>query len=174
MILISSPLLSSCAVQMSLLEQPRLSYGLIIQGGDISFVPGLEDFINGVLRNSILERYTLPGGYTLPIAPGGGHEVRLSLQPVFHKCHAAFYGINQPHSALWSPVSCTCGLLHYNFQQVVLWKTTCLKGTPQAVSALEEEEPNLQLQPEHFNIQSVLSLRERFVRQHALRGPHQQ
>ena len=85
---------------MSLLEQPRLSYGLIIQGGDISFVPGLEDFINGMLRNSVLEQYTLPGGYTLPIAPGGGHEVRLSLKPIFYKCHAAFYGINQPHLAL--------------------------------------------------------------------------
>ena len=62
---------------MSLLEQPKLSYGLIVQGGDISFLPGLEEFINGVLRKSVLEQYTLPGGFKLPIAPGGGHEVRL-------------------------------------------------------------------------------------------------
>lgn len=62
-------------MQVSLLEQPRLSYGLIIQGGDISFLPGLEEFINSVLRNSLLEQYTLPGGYTLPIAPNGGREV---------------------------------------------------------------------------------------------------
>jgi hypothetical protein len=79
LLLNSCPLSWSCAVQMSFLEQPRLSYGLIIQGGDISFVPGLEDFINGVLRKSVLEQYTLPGGYTLPIAPGGGHEVCLSI-----------------------------------------------------------------------------------------------
>lgn len=37
-------------MQVSLLEQPRLSYGLIVQGGDISFLPGLEAFINSVLR----------------------------------------------------------------------------------------------------------------------------
>ena len=62
-------------MKVSLLEQPRLSYGLIIQGGDISFLPGLETFINDILRNSVLEQYTLPGGYTLPLLPGGGREV---------------------------------------------------------------------------------------------------
>ena len=62
-------------IQVSFLEQPKLSYGMIVQGGDISFLPGLEDFINGLLRKLILEQYTLPSGYTLPIAPGGGHEV---------------------------------------------------------------------------------------------------
>ena len=63
------------AVQVSFLEQPKLSYGMIIQGGDISFLPGLEDYINGMLRNCLLEQYILPGGYTLPLAPGGGHQV---------------------------------------------------------------------------------------------------
>ena len=62
-------------MKVSLLEQPRLSYGLIIQGGDISFLPGLETFINSVLRNSILEQYTLPGGFILPLSPAGGREV---------------------------------------------------------------------------------------------------
>jgi Ca2+-dependent lipid-binding protein len=41
--------------QVSLLEQPRLSYGLIVQGGDISFLPGLEAFINSVLREQARE-----------------------------------------------------------------------------------------------------------------------
>jgi hypothetical protein len=50
-------------------------------------------------------------------------------------------------------------------------RTTCLKGTPQAGSALKGEE---QLEPEPLNIQSVLSLRESFVRQHAVTGPHRQ
>ena len=34
-----------------------------------------ETFINSVLRDSVLEQYTLPGGYTLPLLPGGGREV---------------------------------------------------------------------------------------------------
>lgn len=62
-------------MKVSLLEQPRLSYGLIIQGGDISFLPGLETFINNVLRNSVLDQYTLPDGFILPLSPGGGREV---------------------------------------------------------------------------------------------------
>ena len=69
-------------MKVSLLEQPRLSYGLIIQGGDISFLPGLETFINDILRNSVLEQYTLPGGYTLPLLPGGGREVCCLSPPI--------------------------------------------------------------------------------------------
>lgn len=38
---------------MSLLEQPQISYSLIVQGGDISFLPGLEVFINNVLREQV-------------------------------------------------------------------------------------------------------------------------
>ncbi len=57
------------------MEQPRLLYGLIIQAGDITFLPGLEVFLNSVLRNSILVQYTLPAGCVLPIAPAGGTEV---------------------------------------------------------------------------------------------------
>ncbi|CAL5226034.1 g8845 [Coccomyxa viridis] len=67
------------AIKVSFLEEAKLSYGMIIQGGDITFLPGLENFINGVLRNCILEQYTLPGGYTLPVAPGGGHEMPAGL-----------------------------------------------------------------------------------------------
>ena len=40
-------------VQVSLLEQPQISYSLIVQGGDISFLPGLEVFINNVLREQV-------------------------------------------------------------------------------------------------------------------------
>ena len=48
----TQPLLPAQAVQVSLLEQPKLSYGLIIQGGDVSFLPNFEGSINCMLRKN--------------------------------------------------------------------------------------------------------------------------
>ena len=75
----------------------------MIQGGDISFLPGLEEFVNRVLRNSVLEQYTLPGGFTLPIAPGGGHEVGSRAKQAVQRCATSC--AYHPH-ALAAAISC--------------------------------------------------------------------
>ena len=51
-----------------------------------------------MLRHSVLEQYTLPGGFTLPIAPGGGHEVGSSAK------QATFCAYHLP--ALAATISC--------------------------------------------------------------------
>lgn len=61
---------------MSLVEPPDLSYQLILQGGDITFLPGLEVFINSLLKDVLLCPYVWPDGFTVPLVPGGGREVR--------------------------------------------------------------------------------------------------
>lgn len=62
-------------LQISLVEQPHLSYSIMVQGGDISFLPGLEVFINTLLKDVVLRPYIAPQGFTLPLVPGGGREV---------------------------------------------------------------------------------------------------
>lgn len=58
------------------MEPPDLSYQLILQGGDITFLPGLEVFINSLLKDVLLRPYVWPDGFTVPLVPGGGREVR--------------------------------------------------------------------------------------------------
>lgn len=62
--------------QVALVEPPDFSYGLMIQGGDISFMPGLESWLNGFIKTAVLQPYILPDGVTVPLAPGCGREVR--------------------------------------------------------------------------------------------------
>lgn len=71
---------SCCCVQISLVDPPELSYALILQGGDITFLPGLEVFINSIIKDAVLRPFVWPDGYTIPLAPGGGREVRPQIQ----------------------------------------------------------------------------------------------
>ena len=63
--------------QVALVEPPDFSYGLVIQGGDITFLPGLESWLNSFIKNAVLNPYILPDGVTIPLAPGCGCEVRV-------------------------------------------------------------------------------------------------
>lgn len=53
--------------QVSLVSQPDFSYNLSVQGGDITFLPGLEAFINSFVRDLVLRPYVLPEGFRLAI-----------------------------------------------------------------------------------------------------------
>ncbi|BDA51337.1 Synaptotagmin-2 [Coccomyxa sp. Obi] len=66
-------------VKVSLVDPPDLSYQLILQGGDITFLPGLEVFINSLLRDVLLRPYVWPDGFTVPLVPGGGRELPAGL-----------------------------------------------------------------------------------------------
>lgn len=62
------------------MEQPTVSYGIVVQGGDISFLPGLEAFINNFLRDHVLQPYILPEGVSVPLDPSAGRaNVRIAL-----------------------------------------------------------------------------------------------
>ncbi|MCJ1425923.1 hypothetical protein MMC29_003824 [Sticta canariensis] len=67
------------ALKVSLVSQPEFSYNLSVQGGDITFLPGLEAFINSFVRETVLQPYILPEGFRLPLDAGGVLEVRLSV-----------------------------------------------------------------------------------------------
>lgn len=63
--------------QVALVEPPDFSYGLVIQGGDITFLPGLESWLNSFIKTAVLQPYILPDGVLVPLAPGCGREVRV-------------------------------------------------------------------------------------------------
>ena len=54
-------------LQVSLVSQPEFSYNLSVQGGDITFLPGLEVFINSFVRDTVLRPYVLPEGFRIPL-----------------------------------------------------------------------------------------------------------
>lgn len=58
------------AVRVSFVEQPHFNYALTVYGGDISFLPGLEVFINSFIRDIGLKPFVLPEGLTVPLTPG--------------------------------------------------------------------------------------------------------
>ena len=66
------------------MEPPDFSYGLVIQGGDITFLPGLESWLNGFIKNAVLQPYILPDGVLVPLAPGCGREVCFWTLVAFH------------------------------------------------------------------------------------------
>eukprot|EP00884_Botryococcus_braunii_P002166 jgi/Botrbrau1/11950/Bobra.341_1s0015.1 len=47
----------------------KLDGSRTVQGGDISFVPGLEVFINGFVNDYVLQPFVLPEGVTVPLDP---------------------------------------------------------------------------------------------------------
>ena len=51
------------------MEPPEFAYALKVQGGDISFLPGLEAWLNSIIKNVVLGPYILPEGITVPIDP---------------------------------------------------------------------------------------------------------
>ncbi|KAL0027376.1 hypothetical protein WJX79_006298 [Trebouxia sp. C0005] len=58
------------AVRVSFVEQPHFNYALTVYGGDISFLPGLEVFINSFIKDIGLKPFVLPEGLTVPLTPG--------------------------------------------------------------------------------------------------------
>lgn len=69
-------------MQVSLVEQPTVSYGIVVQGGDISFLPGLETFINNFLRDHVLQPYVLPEGVSVPLDPEAG-RANVRIPPLY-------------------------------------------------------------------------------------------
>lgn len=49
---------------------PQFSYNLNVYGGDVTFLPGLEVWLNSLLRDTVFQPLILPEGRTIPIAPG--------------------------------------------------------------------------------------------------------
>ena len=64
-------------LQVSLVSQPEFSYNLSVQGGDITFLPGLEAFINSFVRETVLQPYILPEGYRIPL-DGGSAQLEVA------------------------------------------------------------------------------------------------
>lgn len=64
---------------MSLVEPPDFSFKIQLQGGDITFLPGLEVWLTSFIKDALLQPYVLPEGITIPLDPNLGRvEVRSS------------------------------------------------------------------------------------------------
>lgn len=57
------------AVKVSLVEAPDFSFSVQLQGGDITFLPGLEIWLTNFIKTAVLEPYVLPEGLTVPLDP---------------------------------------------------------------------------------------------------------
>ena len=56
-----------CVVQMSLVEMPSFSFNINVYGGDITFLPGVEKWINWFIETRVLRPYVLPERLTVPV-----------------------------------------------------------------------------------------------------------
>ena len=56
-----------CVVQMSLVEMPSFSFNINVYGGDITFLPGVEKWINWFIETRVLRPYVLPERVTVPV-----------------------------------------------------------------------------------------------------------
>ena len=55
--------------QVSLVEEPDFSFSIQLQGGDITFLPGLELWLSSFIKDVLLQPYVLPEGVTIPLDP---------------------------------------------------------------------------------------------------------
>ena len=55
------------ALQISLVEMPSFSFNINVYGGDITFLPGVEKWINWFIETRVLRPYVLPERLTVPV-----------------------------------------------------------------------------------------------------------
>ena len=54
-------------VQISLVEMPSFSFNINVYGGDITFLPGVEKWINWFIETRVLRPYVLPERLMVPV-----------------------------------------------------------------------------------------------------------
>ena len=54
-------------VKISLVEMPSFSFNINVYGGDITFMPGVEKWINWFIESRVLRPYVLPERLTVPV-----------------------------------------------------------------------------------------------------------
>lgn len=54
-------------LQISLVEMPSFSFNINCYGGDITFLPGVEKWINWFIETRVLRPYVLPERLTVPV-----------------------------------------------------------------------------------------------------------
>ena len=59
----------AAAVAVSLVDPPDLGFDLTVAGGNLSLIPGLEAWLDGLVV-SALRPFILPGRFTYPLTPG--------------------------------------------------------------------------------------------------------
>ena len=58
---------SMSALQISLVEMPSFSFNINVYGGDITFLPGVEKWINWFIETRVLRPFVLPERLTVPV-----------------------------------------------------------------------------------------------------------
>ncbi len=54
-------------LQISLVEMPSFSFNINVYGGDITFLPGVEKWINWFIETRVLRPYVLPERLKVPV-----------------------------------------------------------------------------------------------------------
>ena len=63
----ASSVRSCAALQISLVEMPSFSFNINVYGGDITFLPGVEKWINWFIETRVLRPFVLPERLTVPV-----------------------------------------------------------------------------------------------------------
>lgn len=50
----------SAAAQVAFTEVPKFAFDLTVWGGDLSVLPGLETWLQGLIKDAVLRPYVLP------------------------------------------------------------------------------------------------------------------
>ncbi|KAK9838568.1 hypothetical protein WJX81_007714 [Elliptochloris bilobata] len=56
-------------IQVAFVEMPKFHFDLNVYGGDVTFLPGIEQWLRHVAREKVLRAYTLPQRYTYALDP---------------------------------------------------------------------------------------------------------
>lgn len=68
-------------IQVSLVEAPDFAFSIDLQGGDITFLPGLEIWLAAFIKEAVLQPYVLPEGITIPLDSNAGRIEVILLFP---------------------------------------------------------------------------------------------
>ena len=80
-------------LQISLVEMPSFSFNINVYGGDITFLPGVEKWINWFIETRVLRPYVLPERLTVP--------VKFLYDPTLEVTHCCCSAIHVLQDALW-------------------------------------------------------------------------
>ena len=80
-------------LQISLVEMPSFSFNINVYGGDITFLPGVEKWINWFIETRVLRPYVLPERLTVP--------VKFLYDPTLEVTHCCCSTVHVLQDALW-------------------------------------------------------------------------
>ena len=107
-------------LQISLVEMPSFSFNINVYGGDITFLPGVEKWINWFIETRVLRPYVLPERLTVPVK--FLYDPTLEVTPLLLRHTACFAScaMHQLQDALWKVLLLLSLLFVHCYHHIVI------------------------------------------------------